>query len=84
MRARDSYLKRPRLGWCVVYLLHSITPSGAVVYHPPFDRSGFLSTDRARHWAYFKIIFIHLYHLWRIGVQCGCTRSPTLHLMGGA
>jgi len=25
--------------------------------------------------------FIHLYHLWRIGVQCGCTRSPTLHLM---
>jgi len=25
MRAGDSYLKRPCLGWCVVYGLHSIT-----------------------------------------------------------
>ena len=28
--------------------------------------------------------FIHLYRLWRIGVQCGCTHGPTLHLMGAA
>jgi len=31
----------------------------------------------------FTVIAVHFYHLWRAGVQCGCTHGPTLHLMEG-
>ena len=82
MGTRDSYLKRPCLGWCVVYGLHSIPSS--IRIRPQAVTNGEGASSIRISYSDLEGFEGSFYHLWRIGVQCGCTHGPTLHLMGGA
>ena len=80
--AHDPIFNRIRRGYdqtritdFAVITLHSNRPAVWAVSHDTFFRRV------SPQFTFPAFFFIHLYHLWRIGVQCGCTRSPTLQLL---